>query len=157
MPKISKIGHVVLAVHDPATSAKFYVDKLGMELVNHYSDPAHGLEMVFLSFGTLHHDIALIKVPQDAPVGNPGFSHTALVIDGGEKELAQMYRQLKERQVQVELTADHGLSRSLYLHDPEGNRLEIYYDTMPPVEAMDFMRHGRAGMDPYDVEAIPVS
>ena len=157
MPKISKVGHVVLAVHDPATSAKFYVDKLGMELVNYYSDPEHGLEMAFLSFCTLHHDIALIKVAQDAPVGNPGFSHTALVIDGGEKELAQMYRQLKDRQVQVEMTADHGLSKSLYFHDPEGNRLEIYYDTMPTVEAMQFMRQGRAGMEPYDVESIPVS
>jgi len=154
MPRISKVGHVVLAVHDPETSAKFYVDKLGMELVNYYSDPDHGLEMAFLSFGATHHDIALIKVPQDAPVGNSGFSHTALVIDGGEKELAQMYRQLKDRGVHVELTADHGLSRSLYFHDPEGNRLEIYYDTMPPVEAMEFMRHGRAGMAPYDVEAI---
>jgi catechol 2,3-dioxygenase len=157
MPKISKVGHVVLAVHDPETSAKFYVDKLGMELVNRYSDADHGLEMAFLSFGTNHHDIALIKVPQDAPVGNPGFSHTALVIDGGEKELAQMYRQLKDRGVHVELTADHGLSRSLYLHDPEGNRLEIYYDTMAPAEAMEFMRRGRAGMDPYDVEAVAVS
>ena len=154
MPKISKVGHVVLAVHDPETSAKFYVDKLGMELVNYYSDPDHGLEMAFLSFGATHHDIALIKVSQDAPVGNPGFSHTALVIDGGEKELAQMYRQLKDRGVHVELTADHGLSRSLYFHDPEGNRLEIYYDTMPPVEAMEFMRRGRAGMAPYDVEAV---
>jgi catechol-2,3-dioxygenase len=157
MPKISKVGHVVLAVHDPATSAKFYVDKLGMELVNFYADPEHGLEMAFLSFGTAHHDIALIKVASDAPVGNAGFSHTALVIDGGEKELAQMYRQLKERGVQVEMTADHGLSRSLYLHDPEGNRLEIYYDTMPAVEAMEFMRRGRAGFAPYDVEAVPVS
>src|SRR4030095_17175539 len=87
MSKISKVGHVVLAVHDPETSAKFYVDKLGMELVNHYSDPDHGLEMAFLSFGTNNPDIALIKVSQDAPVGNPGFSHTALVIDGGAKEL----------------------------------------------------------------------
>ena len=58
--------------------------------------------------------------------------------------------------VHVELTADHGLSRSLYVHDPEGNRLKIYYDTMPPVEAMEFMRRGRAGMAPYDVEAITV-
>ncbi len=157
MPKVSRVGHVVLAVHDPATTAKFYVDKLGMELVNSYSDAAHGLEMSFLSFGTLHHDIALIKVPKDAPVGNSGFSHTALVIDGGEKELAQMYRQLKDRGVQVEATADHGLSRSLYFHDPEGNRLEIYYDTMRPAEAMEFMRQGRAGMDPYDVEAVAVS
>jgi catechol-2,3-dioxygenase len=157
MPKISKVGHVVLAAHDPATTAKFYVEKLGMELVNYYSDPNHGLELAFLSFGTSHHDIALIKVAKDAPVGNPGFSHTALVIDGGEKELAQMYRQLKARGVKVEMTADHGLSRSLYLHDPEGHRLEIYYDTMPSAEAMEFMRQGRAGFDPYDVEAVSVS
>jgi catechol-2,3-dioxygenase len=68
-----------------------------------------------------------------------------------------MYRQLKAQGVRVELTADHGLSRSLYLHDPEGNRLEIYYDTMTPVEAMQFMREGRAGMDPYDLEAVAAS
>jgi catechol-2,3-dioxygenase len=157
MPHISRVGHVVLAVHDPQKTARFYVDKLGMELVNYYSDPEHGLEMSFLSFGTNHHDIALIKVPQDAPVGNPGFSHTALVIDGGEKELAQLYHQLKERGVDVELTADHGLSRSLYLHDPEGNHLEIYYDTMAPVEALAFMRQGRAGMAPYEIETVAVS
>ena len=155
MAKISKVGHVVLAVHDPERTAKFYVDALGMEQVNRFSDPEHGLEMAFLSFGANHHDIALIKVPDDSPVGNPGFSHTALVIDGSEKELAQMYRQLKAKGVPVEMTADHGLSRSLYLHDPEGNRLEIYYDTMPPAEAMQFMRAGRAGMDPYDLEAVP--
>jgi catechol-2,3-dioxygenase len=68
-----------------------------------------------------------------------------------------MYRQLKDRGVRVELTADHGLSRSLYIHDPEGNRLEIYYDTMPPIEAMEFMRQGRAGIAPYDVEAVSAS
>jgi catechol 2,3-dioxygenase len=157
MPKINRVGHVVLAVREPKVSAQFYVDKLGMELVHYYSNPEHGLEMAFLSFGTNHHDIALIKVPQDQPVGNSGFSHTALVIDGGEKELAQLYRQLTERGVQVELTADHGLSKSIYLHDPEGNRLEIYCDTMRPVEALVYMRQGQAGMAPYDIEAVPVS
>jgi len=35
--------------------------------------------------------------------------------------------------------------------------LEIYYDTMLPVEAMEFMRQGRAGMAPYEIEAVPVS
>jgi len=157
MPKINRVGHVVLAVREPQTSAQFYVDKLGMELVNYYANPEHGLEMAFLSFGTSHHDIALIKVPEDQPVGNAGFSHTALVIDGGEQELAQLYWHLKERGVQVELTADHGLSKSIYLHDPEGNRLEIYYDTMRPAEALAFMRQGQAGMAPYDIEAVPVS
>src|SRR4029434_9079987 len=130
-------GHVVLAVRDPKASAQFYVDNLGMELINYYSNPEHGLEVVFLSFGNNHHDIALIQVPQEAPVGNAGFSHTALVIYRGEKELAQLYRQLKEKGVPVELTADHGLSKSIYLHDPQGNRLEIYYDTILPWRLMD--------------------
>ena len=157
MAQINRVGHVVLAVRDPKASAQFYVEALGMELINYYSNPEHGLEMAFLSFGNYHHDIALIQVPQEAPVGSAGFSHTALVIDGGEKELAQLYQQLKEKGVHVELAADHGLSRSIYLHDPDGNRLELYYDTMLPVEAMAFMRQGRAGMAPYNIEAVPVS
>jgi catechol 2,3-dioxygenase len=79
------------------------------------------------------------------------------VIDGGERELAQLYHQLKARGVPVEMTADHGVSRSLYLHDPEGNRLEVYYNAMPADAALEFMRQGRAGMAPYDLGAIPVS
>ena len=61
MPHINRVGHVVLAVRDPKTSAQFYVDNLGMELINYYSNPEFGLEMAFLSFGNNHHDIALIE------------------------------------------------------------------------------------------------
>ena len=79
------------------------------------------------------------------------------MIDGGEQALAHMYRHLQEQGVPVELTADHGLSKSLYFHDPEGHRLEIYCHTTQPVEAMQFMRQERADMAPYDSAAVPVA
>jgi len=44
------------------------------------------------------------------------------VIDSGEQALAHMYRHLQEQGVPVELTADRGLSKSLYFHNPEGHR-----------------------------------
>ena len=62
------------------------------------------------------------------------------MIDSGEQALAHMYRHLQEQGVPVGLTANHGLSKSLYFHDPEGHRLEIYCDTMQLVEAMQCMR-----------------
>ena len=35
MSKVNKVGHVVLAVKDPEASAKWYVDILGMEMMNY--------------------------------------------------------------------------------------------------------------------------
>src|SRR5690348_14654901 len=80
MAGIKKVGHVVLGVRDPKRSIEFYTQALGMECVNYFED----MEMAFFSFGDERdHDIAVIKVPDDQPVGSSGISHTALEIDGG--------------------------------------------------------------------------
>jgi hypothetical protein len=68
------------------------------------------LDMVFFSFGERDHDIALIKAPAGAPLGNQGFSHVAFEVAGGEEELRQLYRRLLDYGSDVELKADHGLS-----------------------------------------------
>ncbi len=73
MPKIKKVGHVVLGVRDPQKSIKFYTEALGMELVNVLEE----MQMAFFSFGERDHDIAVIKVPDDQPVGSSGLAHTA--------------------------------------------------------------------------------
>jgi catechol 2,3-dioxygenase len=153
MARINKVGHVVLAVRNPEASAKFYVEALGMELMRFMPE----FQMAFLSFGTRDHDIALIKAPEDAPLGSQGLSHTALEIEGGEEELRQLYRRLLDYGARVEFTADHGLSKSLYFFDPDGNRLELFFPTMESDQAMDFMRHGRAGLDPYELTPSPAS
>ena len=106
-----------------------------MELVNHFEQ----MDMAFLSFGTSHHDIALIKVPDDQPVGSSGLSHTALQIEGGQDELAELYQSLKAYGAKVEFMTDHGLTKSVYFFDPDGNRIEVFCEAMELAEGKKFL------------------
>jgi catechol 2,3-dioxygenase len=135
MAKINKVGHVVLGCRDPQASITFYTEKLGMELVQFNPE----LQMAFFSFGERDHDIAVIKVPDDQPVGSAGLTHTALQIEGGEAELRELYQQLKDHGVTVDVTADHGVSKSIYVFDPDGNRLEIFCASMEMAAAKDYL------------------
>lgn len=150
MAKIGKVGHVVLSVSDTQASAKWYADVLGMELMNY----TPGLEMAFLSFGTRDHDIALVKT-EGVELGSTGLSHTALALEGGEEELKEMYQRIKASGAKIDFLADHGLTKSFYFFDPDGNRLEIFYQAMHGEEAMKFMREAGAVLDPYEMESAP--
>jgi catechol 2,3-dioxygenase len=151
MAAIKKVGHVVLGVRDPQRSIDFYTNAIGMELVTRIDD----MQMAFFSFGERDHDIAVIKVPDDAPVGSYGLAHTALEIEGDETQLRDMYEGLKSRGVEVEFTADHVLTKSFYFLDPDGNRLEIFSQALPASEAKQFLHdvsQGDAVMGPLDLE-----
>lgn len=151
MANIKKVGHVVLGVRDPQRSIKFYTEALGMECVNLLED----MQMAFFSFGERDHDIAVIKVPDDQPVGSSGLAHTALEIDGGEEQLRELYEQLKRHGVQVEFTANHLITKSVYFLDPDGNRLEIFSQQMTPAVAKQRLHDSHAGSDimqPLDLE-----
>src|SRR5215831_11558013 len=136
MAKINKVGHVVLGCRDPQTSIKFYTENLGMELVQFNQD----LQMAFFSFGEQHHDIAVIKVPDDQPVGSTGLTHTALQIEGGEAELRELYQRLKDHRVKVDSTADHFVTESVYVFDPDGNRLELFCASMEMAAAKHYLQ-----------------
>ena len=152
MAKINRVSHVVLNVSDPEASAKWYSEALGMELMNYSPE----VQMAFMSFGTLDHDIALIKVPEGVGTGSPGLSHTAMSIEGGPEELKKIHEQVKKTGAKIEMTADHGLTKSFYCFDPDGNRLEIFYQHLHGEEAKTFMRDIGAMLEPYDeIEAIP--
>ena len=138
MAKIKKVGHVVLGVRDPQRSITFYTEALGMELVQFLDD----MQMAFFSFGERDHDIAVIKVPDEQPVGSSGLAHTALQIEGGQEQLRELHDRLRTRGVQVEFTADHVLTKSVYFFDPDGNRLEIFCEMMDPTSGMQHMRQG---------------
>ncbi|HXJ82654.1 MAG TPA: VOC family protein [Candidatus Methylomirabilis sp.] len=151
MAKIKKVGHVVLGVRDPERSIKFYTGALGMELVKFLGE----MQMAFFSFGDRDHDIAVIKVPDDQPVGSPGLAHTALEIEGGVEQLRELHDRLKSHGVTVEFTADHVLTKSVYFFDPDGNRLEIFSQEMPPQAAKDYLHDARDAADvmrPLDLE-----
>jgi catechol-2,3-dioxygenase len=151
MAKIKHVGHVVLGVRDTQKSIKFYTEALGMELVNVLEE----MQMAFFSFGERDHDIAVIKVPDDQPVGSAGLAHTALEIEGGQEQLREFYERLKSYGAQVEFTADHVLTKSVYFFDPDGNRLEIFSQEMSPADGKQFLHDARAVADvmkPLDLE-----
>ena len=125
-----------------------------MELVQFLGE----MQMAFFSFGDRDHDIAVIKVPDDQPVGSPGLAHTALEIEGGVAELRELHDRLKSHGVKVEFTADHVLTKSVYFFDPDGNRLEIFSQEMPPAAAKEYLHAARGGADvmrPLDLETAP--
>ena len=148
MAKIAKVGHVVLNVKDTKEAIEWYTETLGMELMAH----DQRMDMAFLSFGTLDHDIALMKAPEGVETGSPGLSHTALMIEGGEPELREIYQKVKGSTGKIDFTADHGLTKSFYCFDPSGNRIEIFYQHLHGEEARTFMREAGAVLDPYELE-----
>lgn len=156
MARINKVGHVVLGCRDPQASIAFYTEILGMELVNFNTE----LQMAFFSFGEQHHDIAVIKVPEDQPTGSTGLSHTALQIEGGEAELRAFYQRLKAHGVQVDFTAEHFLTKSIYFFDPDGNRLELFCESMEMAAAKQYLHEARELselMQPLDLESTTAS
>lgn len=151
MTKIKKVGHVVLGVRDPKRSIAFYTEALGMELVKSLDE----MQMAFFSFGERDHDIAVIKVPDDQPVGSAGLAHTALEIEGGVEELRSLHDRLRSHGVRVEFTADHVLTKSVYFFDPDGNRLEIFSQEMTPAVGKEYLHSARTAgdvMKPLDLE-----
>ena len=150
MAKISKVAHVVLNVRDPEASAKFYAEALGMEVMDFNKER----QMAFLSFGELHHDIALFKAPEGLERSELGLNHIAMQIEGGEEELRQLYGRVTKMGARIDRKSDHGLTRSVFFFDPDGNRLEIFCEMMEKGEARDFMRSGRHYAKPMEIEPI---
>ena len=72
------------------------------------------------------------------------------------EQLQELYATLVARGVEVELTADHVLTKSFYVLDPDGNRLEFYAPLMPAAEAKQYLHNACMADDvlrPLDLEA----
>ena len=138
MAKIKKVAHVVLGVRDVERSVKFYTEVLGMELVT----TLDRMQMAFFSFGERDHDIAVVKVPDDQPIGSERGPHTALEIEGGEDQLRELYERLKSHGTRIQYTVDHVVTKSVYFFDPDGNRLEIFSQELHGETAMEYARLG---------------
>jgi len=150
MVKVKKVAHVVLGVRDAKKSMDWYKDALGMEPMTFIP----GINMGFLSFGTQHHDLALVDVKGDQPVGSPGASHVALEIEGGLDELKEIYNRLKSKGVKVEEGHDFGFLNGFYFYDPDGNRLELFYDYLSQEDGAQTLKtRGGASFRKVDLEA----
>ena len=126
IPPQTHIGHVHLKVADIERSLAFYCDLLGFTITQRYGDSA-----VFISAGGYHHHIGLntwhSKNAAPAQVNGVGLFHTAIVYPT-RKDLAIIYKRLTEANWPMTGAADHGVSEALYLNDPDGNGVELYWD-----------------------------
>ena len=120
-----RIGHVVLKVRDLDRSLAFYRDLLGFTVVSELSNV-----MIFLAAdGQNHHDLALLRVGQQAPSPVPsavGLYHLAIQLADFDA-VRSAHALLSERGL-LKGAIDHGVSRSLYTADPDGNEIELYCD-----------------------------
>lgn len=126
IPAQTRIGHIHLKVTNLETSLKFYRDLLGFELTMMYGDQA-----AFLSAGGYHHHIGLntwhSKDGVPAPLNSAGLYHTAIVYPQ-RKDLAEIFVRLQQEEYPLTGASDHGVSEALYLNDPDGNGVELYWD-----------------------------
>ena len=132
MVKPKRVGHLVINVRDMETSVKFYRDVLGFEIAVQRPDGSG----TFFTCGKVHHDLALFLAPPDAAPVTPGalgLNHMALQVEDFNT-LKGFYQQLKDSGVEIDRTTDHGMSRSIYLKDPDGIGIELFCNSQDTAE-----------------------
>ncbi len=121
-----RIGHVHLKVADLDRSLSFYCGVLGFQLMQRLGPGA-----AFISAGGYHHHIGLNTWESEGgtppPPGSTGLYHLAIVYPS-RWELADALSRLVAAKIPLDGASDHGVSEALYLHDPDNNGVELYWD-----------------------------
>ena len=126
VPAQTRIGHVHLQVTDIDKALDFYRDILGFKVMQRFGNQA-----AFISAGGYHHHIGLntwnsLGGPPARKQG-AGLYHTAILY-ATRAELAGALHQLVVANYPITGSADHGVSEAIYLDDPDGNGVELYWD-----------------------------
>ena len=122
----TRIGHVHLKVADLDRALGFYCGILGFQLMQRY-----GTQAAFISAGGYHHHIGLNTWESAGgtppPPGHTGLYHTAILYPD-RPALADALKRLVDAGYPLTGASDHGVSEALYLDDPDGNGVELYWD-----------------------------
>ncbi len=152
IPAGTSIGHVHLKVSDIDRAVAFYGDVLGFELRQRY-----GHQAAFMAADGYHHHIGLNTWESAGgpppPRGTTGLYHLAILYPT-RADLGRALRRLVEHGVGLDGASDHGVSQALYLHDPDGNGIELYWDR--PREEWPLRPDGSLAMvtEPLDLPGL---
>jgi catechol 2,3-dioxygenase len=152
VPDETRIGHVHLKVTNIEKALQFYHDLLGFEIMQWYGNSA-----VFLSAGGYHHHIGLntwhSKNAGPAPGRTAGLYHLAILYPT-QKDLAIAVKRLIDAHYPLIGASDHGVSKAIYLNDPDENGVELYWDR--PKEEWPVDANGNLQMvtEPLDIQAL---
>lgn len=141
------LGPVHLSVADLGRSGRYYREVLGLDFVpgpqGHAAVAAQGTELIRLRE---------IKGAPPAPESGPGLYHFALLLPT-RTDLANFARHVMAGRHRIQGTADHLVSESFYLSDPDQHGIEVYADR--PRSAWHWDRNTvRMAVDPLDLKAL---
>ena len=146
---MTSLGHVVFYVRDLDKSVTFYSDVVGLSPVGTLFDGRAAM----LSGGRTHHELMLVHVG-DAP--GPlqgrriGLYHVAWKIGESLDDLRRIRERVQTAGYSIRGLADHTVSQSLYLSDPDGNEVELYVDD-PDVDWRSSKAWMREPVKPLDL------
>jgi catechol-2,3-dioxygenase len=146
---VRRLNHAVLYVRDARTAAAFYEEAFGFEVLADYGE---GAAVFMRAAGTEnHHDLGLFSLGAQAPLpqtGRVGLYHLAWQVET-IGDLAEIRARLV-RMSSIVGESDHGVTKSLYGKDPDGNEFEVMW--MVPREQWGAMER-EAITKPLDLEA----
>ena len=130
--EVKELGHIVLYVRSLERSRRFYGEVLGWKEVTRLGEMG-----AMFSSGRTHHELLLLEVgaqAQPIPEGRRvGLYHFGLKIGETDEELRDAIQELSSAGVPIMGTADHTVTHSVYIADPDGNEIELYIDVQPEV------------------------
>jgi catechol-2,3-dioxygenase len=126
MPRVTRLGHTGIYVHDLDKMRDFYSRVLGLTITD--EDLDRGLVFFSSRPKEEHHEFVIMRGrtgPADAQVVQQISWH----VDSLE-DLLEFHNILKNsNDVTVERELTHGIAIAIYFLDPEGNRIEVYWST----------------------------
>ena len=122
-----RLGHANLFVGNYERAFEFYNAVAGFNEV--YRQPDNMAS--FVSNGNTYHDLGLTDVRSRyaALDQKPDIWHLAFEVET-EADLVHGYRESIDDGLEYSFTADHDAAHSVYLHDPDGNMVEVYADVV---------------------------
>lgn len=124
---MTTLAHVVFYVRNLAASVRFYSEVVGLSVVGH----TFGDRAAVLTGGTTHHELLLIEVgeaPGPLTGRRIGLYHVGWKIGDDLQTLREMRDRITALGYAIDGAADHTVSQSLYLRDPDGNEIELFVD-----------------------------
>ena len=127
------VNHLVLNVRDMDRAHKFWTEVMGFRHIGNLKDRSNMKMQFYNGITESHHDLALMEVgdaEQDKPsmvAGKPGLNHLAVHYPDRESWLKQL-EWLQAKGVKFDMRLNHGMTHSIYIHDPDGHSIEVLYE-----------------------------
>ena len=122
-----KWSHAVLNVRDAEKVLSFYTGALGFSISDRGPIADNGPEIIFMSQSKdEHHQLAIVTARKDEEPSN-SLNHLAFRVDAFD-DVKTIKANLDNAGVKY-MPLSHGNTLSLYFSDPEGNGLEVFWDT----------------------------